>query len=118
MTSSRVVPSYVLTGGRTRARGGNDLPLEAQLSATAQQRSGAHKLQFERRRIAELSSGVISIAEVASILGIPLGTARVLVSDMVEEGLLALHLTTTAEEDDERPSTAVLERLLSGLRSR
>jgi hypothetical protein len=53
---------------------------------------------------------------VAAQLQIPLGVARVLVSDLHAEGLLTVrHLPSTA---DGRPDVDVLERLLSGLRSR
>jgi hypothetical protein len=45
---------------------------------------------------------------------VPLGVARVLVSDMAVDGLLALHEPTDQGNDDDRLD--MLERVLSGLR--
>jgi predicted ArsR family transcriptional regulator len=58
----------------------------------------------------------VSVAEVAAELGVPLGTARVLVSDLYAEGLLVIHLPSFTRAG--RPRTEVLERLLTGLRAR
>ena len=44
----------------------------------------------------------------------PLGVARVLVADMVADGLLTLHTAAPAEGFEERME--LLERVLSGLR--
>jgi hypothetical protein len=58
----------------------------------------------------------VSIAEVASAVGVPVGVARVLVSDLRSEGLLVIHLPTTGANG--RPGPEVLQRLLAGLRAR
>jgi hypothetical protein len=70
-------------------------------------------LRFERRDIVLLCRRPQSVAEVAARLRVPLGVARVLVSDLAAEGRLAVQVP-----DGERPDRAVLERLLSGLRAR
>jgi hypothetical protein len=111
----RVVPAYALTRGRTRSAG-PDLPLEALLTATEYGLRRFSGLQAERRTIVELCAGPLSVAEIAAYLRIPLGVARVLVSDLASSGYLAVHLPQTA--DDERPDAAILERLLDGLRAR
>ncbi len=46
---------------------------------------------------------------------LPLGVARVLVADMVADGLLELHQPVDADDTDERIN--VLERVLIGLRT-
>lgn len=111
----RVVPFYALTGGRTRSRG-EDLQLETLVTGTDEGRAALPHLRFEQARIIELCGTPHSVVEVAARLRIPLGVARVLVSDLHADGLLAVHRVPGTI--DGRPGTEVLERLLSGLRSR
>jgi hypothetical protein len=70
-------------------------------------------LQFEQRDIVLLCRRPQSVAEVAARLRVPLGVARVLVSDLTVTGVLAVQVP-----NEERPDRALLERLLSGLRAR
>jgi hypothetical protein len=105
----RVVPAYALTRGRTRSTG-TDLPLEALVTATE------YGLQAERRIIVESCAGPLSVAEISAHLRIPIGVARVLVSDLASGGYLAVHLPYGSGDD--RPDAAILERLLDGLRAR
>lgn len=109
---SRLVPAYALTGGRTRSNG-PDLPIETMVTTTHDGMRELTALRFEAREIVLLCRKAQSIAEVAARVKIPLGVARVLVSDLTEDGLLAVH-----RPEGDRPDRAVLERLLSGLRSR
>jgi hypothetical protein len=111
----RVVPAYALTRGRTRSVG-RDLPLETLVTATGPGLSRQSGLQAERRRIVEMCAGPMSVAEIAAHLRIPLGVARVLVSDLASGGYLTVHLPH--QTGDERPGVAILERLLDGLRAR
>jgi hypothetical protein len=108
----RVVPAYALTGGRTRSVG-PDLAIEAMVTTTPEGMRELTSLQFESRDIVLLCRRPQSIAEVAARVKVPLGVARVLVSDLTAAGLLAVHAP-----DGERPDRAILERLLSGLRAR
>jgi len=108
------VRSYVLTGGRTRS--GADLPFESLLQVTALGRSSLPGLALERREIISRCVGSISLAEISAHLQLPLGVVRVLVGDMVEEGLL----TATAPDHTrtgDRPDRQLLERVLDGLQS-
>jgi len=109
---SRVVPAYALTGGRTRSTG-PDLPLESMVTSTPDGMRELTALRFEAREIVLLCRRPQSIAEVAARVKVPLGVARVLVSDLTDDGLLALH-----RPEGDRPDRAILERLLSGLRTR
>ncbi|MCU0271017.1 MAG: DUF742 domain-containing protein [Acidimicrobiales bacterium] len=104
------VPAFVLTKGRTRAR--VELALEALVTLSPQGRSGSSRLALERKKIAELALHPISVAEIAAHLSIPLGTARVLVGDMVDEGLLHHR-----QIDGARPDMRLLERVLAGIQS-
>ena len=104
--SSSVRP-YVITGGRTRATS-SDLPIETVVAADSDHKA---PLAFERLAIFRLCATPQSIAELAALLDIPLGVARVLVSDMVADGLLRPHATAN-------PSDAVfIQQLIEGIRS-
>jgi hypothetical protein len=70
-------------------------------------------LNFERRTIALLCRDVVSVAEIAAKLRVPLGVVRLLVGDMVEQGLVDLHRPA---QFDDRPDLSLLERVLYGLR--
>jgi hypothetical protein len=54
------------------------------------------------------------LAEIAAYSRLPLGVARVLVADMIVDGLLSLHSSAPKEGYTERMD--LLERVLSGLR--
>ena len=83
-----LVRPYAMTGGRTRPR--YQLAIEALVSTTAapDQLQG---LLPEHQRICHLCLEVKSVAEVSALVGIPLGVARILVADLAEAGLVAIH---------------------------
>ncbi|MFE9253456.1 DUF742 domain-containing protein, partial [Streptomyces sp. NPDC007088] len=83
-----LVRPYAMTGGRTRPR--YQLAIEALVSTTADpmQMSG---LLPEHQRICHLCREVKSVAEVSALLTMPLGVARILVADLAEAGLVAIH---------------------------
>lgn len=110
----RVVPVYALTRGRTRTTG-RDQPWETLIATTAAGVSALARLRFEQARILRICRRPMLIAEVAAELGVPVGVARVLVSDLYAEGLLVMHIPTFTA--DGRPQADVLERLLVGLRA-
>jgi len=108
------VPVYALTGGRTRATDGPNMPVEALVTVTE---AGiyATDLQLEYRAAVELAVAPVSIVEIGASLGVPVGVARVLVSDLVNAKYLVVHLPPTT---DGGPAPEILERLLDGLRAR
>jgi hypothetical protein len=112
----RVVPVYAFTRGRTRAVG-QDLPLEAVVTATGLSLAAGASLQRESRAIVEMCAHPKSLAEIGAALKVPVGVARVLVGDLANGGYLDVHLPRTAAGDD-GPGHALLGRLLDGLRSR
>src|SRR4030095_12799369 len=77
----RVVPVYAFTRGRTRAVG-QDLPLEAVVTATGLSLATGAALQMASRTIVELCAHPKSLAEVGAALKVPVGVARVLVGDL------------------------------------
>jgi Protein of unknown function (DUF742) len=67
-----------------------------------------------QRAIAQAGRGVVSIAEIASLLDVPLTVARILVGDMADEGLVVVHQRT---EPADRPDLDLLRRVLHGLKA-
>jgi Protein of unknown function (DUF742) len=107
-----LVRPYTRTGGRTHYS--LDLPIEALVSTTSAGRSDTRYRQPEHRDITNLCVEVRSVAEVAALITVPLGVARVLISDMVGLGLVTVNGGATPENG--APDLALLERVLSGLR--
>ncbi|MDD7937236.1 DUF742 domain-containing protein [Actinomycetospora lutea] len=112
----RVVPNYAFTAGRTRSLAGSDMPIEALVTATEMGLAKAPGMPPEARAIVEASTEPQSLAEIGALLGVPIGVARVLVSDLAAEDHLAVHLPLVGT--DGRPRRELLERLLDGLRAR
>ena len=112
----RVVPVYAFTRGRTRAAG-QELPLEAVVTATGLSQASGASLQRESRDIVEMCARPKSLAEIGAALRVPVGVARVLVGDLANGGYLEVHLPRTADGDG-GPGHVILGRLLDGLRSR
>jgi hypothetical protein len=112
----RVVPVYAFTRGRTRAAG-QELPLEAVVTATGLPPPAGAPLQMESRAIVEMCARPKSLAEIGAALRVPVGVARVLVGDLANGGQLEVHLPRTADGDG-GPGHVILGRLLDGLRSR
>ncbi|HWN32131.1 MAG TPA: DUF742 domain-containing protein [Pseudonocardia sp.] len=109
---SSVVRPYTWTRGRTRS--GFALEIETLVSTSARGREQFGVLQFEHRSVAELCDQARSVAEVAALLAVPLGVAKVLVGDMAGLGLVVVHQTVSGNGDV--PDLALMERVLSGLR--
>jgi hypothetical protein len=109
---SRLLRAYAVTGGRTRPRH-THLEVESLVATTALgEREGPH-LSMERRAIAHVCRQVMSIAEVAAHLDLPLGVARVLVGDMAAEGLVSIHRPGGLQAQSD---LTLLQRVLAGLR--
>lgn len=106
------VRPYAWTGGRTRPV--YDLAVEALVSTTDYGRDVAALTSVEHRSVAALCREPRSVAEVAALLSLPLGVARVVLGDMADIGLVAVH--RTASSDGDVPDIALMERVLSGLR--
>jgi hypothetical protein len=111
-TGASAVRPYMWTRGRTRS--GLDLAIEALVSTSMQGRNQIGLLQVEHRTVAELCEQVRSVAEVAALLSLPLGVARVLLGDMAGLGVITVH--QTASSSGSSPDLALMERVLSGLR--
>jgi Protein of unknown function (DUF742) len=111
--SRRYRRPYTVTGGRT-STSQYDLEMETLVQAVIAPSSPLARLGREQRSIAVLSQEVISVAEIAARLDLPLGVVRVLVGDMALEGLLFLY---RPRSEPARSDLALLERVLHGLRN-
>ncbi|WP_229787176.1 DUF742 domain-containing protein [Actinokineospora fastidiosa] len=103
--SHALVRPYAWTRGRTRARG--DLAIEALVHTV---RLDA-RTSWSSRAITELCRTPRSVAEVAALLSVPLGVARVLIADLAAAGVVRVHATP-----DGVPDLTMLNRVLTGLR--
>jgi Protein of unknown function (DUF742) len=108
-----LVRPYAMTGGRTRPR--YQLAIEALVSTTADPMRLQGQLP-EHQRICRLCFEVKSVAEISALLSIPLGVTRILVADLAEAGLVAIHQPGGDESAGGQPDVTLLERVLSGLR--
>jgi Protein of unknown function (DUF742) len=106
----RLTRPYLLTGGRTRSAAA-DLAIESLIITTDAGHREADELQAEHGEIASLCQLPRSLAEVAALTKLPLGVTRVLVGDMVGDGLL------NVQQNSGEVELPFLERLLDGLRA-
>lgn len=105
-----LVRPYAHTGGRTRAS--HDLALEALISSSEHVGDTAVLTTHHRRMIVDLCRRPRSVAEVAALLSVPLGVARVLLGDLATAGVVVVHPTA----GDGAPELAFMRRVLVGLR--
>ena len=106
-----VVRPYTWTQGRTRPV--QDLAVETLVSTSDVGRDGTTTHSAEHSAIAGLCADVRSVAEVAALLELPLGVARVLLADMIDTGLVHVHHNPTAFGSS--PDLSLMERVLAGL---
>jgi Protein of unknown function (DUF742) len=112
-TSKLKVRPYLLTGGRTRSE--IELALETPLVATEAGTAERRHLTLERLWIVDACQEPIPVVELAARLGLPLQVIRVLVGDLVQEGLMEAQ--SGPRSTSERPDLALLERVLDGLQN-
>ncbi|HEY6797569.1 MAG TPA: DUF742 domain-containing protein [Kineosporiaceae bacterium] len=101
------VRPFLLTGGRTRPER-DDLRVESLIRSLPGIPAGA--LRFEERRIYDLCHQPASLADVAAALRVPLGVTRILVSDLIRDGYLAL-------VEGQEISVQLLERIRDRVRA-
>lgn len=109
-----IVRPYAWTGGRTETA--YDLPIEALISTNRATlaRIGT-RMTHDHRSIAELCRSTRSVAEVAALLSLPLGVARVVLGDMASAGMVTVHRAKSTA--GEQPDLSMMERVLIGLRN-
>ncbi|MFD7921887.1 DUF742 domain-containing protein [Streptomyces sp. NPDC059740] len=108
------VRAYAWTGGRTRSH--HHFEVETLVTAVAAADRGGVPgagTQWDHA-VLDMCREPRSVAEVAALLAVPLGVAKVLLGDMVDRGMLFVHEAATHPGD--APTQAVMERVLIGLR--
>jgi hypothetical protein len=110
--SAAIVRPYSWTRGRTRST--VDLRIEALVTTSERGDDMATMTQTEHRSVAALCREPRSVAELATLLEVPLGVAKVLVGDMAGLGLVVVHKTATGGAN--KAHLMLMERVLSGLR--
>ncbi|MER5268090.1 DUF742 domain-containing protein [Actinosynnema sp. NPDC002837] len=108
--AASIVRAYSWTGGRTTSS--IQLEIETLVSAVDWDYPGAMKAEYHE--VIALVARPRSVAEVAALLRLPLGVAKVLLGDMAERGLIDVH--RTASTDGDSPDLGLMERVLAGLR--
>jgi hypothetical protein len=108
----RLIRSYTITAGRTAAK--VDLPMEATLRLQAGAEAPA-VLTAAAAQVLEVCDRR-SVAEVSALTKMPIGVTRVLLGDLIEQGLIRIQATITEKTStDER--LELIERTLRGLRN-
>ncbi|MGW5443966.1 DUF742 domain-containing protein [Streptomyces asiaticus] len=107
-----LVRAYSWTGGRTRSD--HHFEVETLVTTTELGHRSMDTLQADHRPVIALCQEPRSVAEVAAMLSVPLGVAKVLLGDMAEHGLITVHRTASTEGDV--PDVSLMERVLVGLR--
>lgn len=102
---------YTVTGGRSEPR--FHLAMETLVSSSFIMEEDLALLTPEQDAIIRLCRSYRSVAEISALLKIPLGVARVLVADMVDEGFVRIHQPRL---DEGQQDLNMLERVISGLR--
>ncbi|MFC4859424.1 DUF742 domain-containing protein [Actinophytocola glycyrrhizae] len=112
VVDAQLVRPYAWTRGRTKST--VDLRIETMVSTSEHGENIEALTQTEHRSIAELCGEPRSVAEVATLLAVPLGVAKVLLGDMAGLGLVIVHKTATGGAN--KAHLMLMERVLSGLR--
>jgi hypothetical protein len=111
-----VVRPYALIGGRTEPASGPVLDLVAVVVAArgAEGPDGPAGLSPEHRRILGMCRTPVTVADVASAIGLPVGVVRVLLADLILERRIKVKDGRPAGE---QPSADLLKEVLHGLRA-
>lgn len=107
--AGRLVRPYTVSNGRTRPS--TSLDLLSQVMATGTTPHGY--LGPEHTQALDLCRAPVSVAEVAAHLKLPAAVTKVLLSDLVDGGLLTERPPTFHDNPTDR---ALLEAVLDGLR--
>jgi Protein of unknown function (DUF742) len=106
---------YMVTGGRTRPRGTRYFDLVDMVVRSARLTESASVGSPECAQILELCRIPTSVAEVAAIIGLPIGVVRVLLGDLLYENLI--EVMESAPRGGVVTDTHLLSRVLERLRA-
>ena len=106
-----VARPYMLTGGRTQPKGQARLDLIDYVVRTSRPADG-HPATPERSQLLQLCRRPITVADLASATAIPLGLVRVLLADLINDGLVTVRAQAPAGPLSD---TGLLQKVLDGL---
>ena len=111
-----VVRPDALTGGRTDPAGDMVLDLIAVIAASGPVPGPAElaKLSPEHRKLLRLCGTPSTVADAAADIALPLGVVRVLLADLIQQGMIIVLPRPAARE---QASTNLLKEVLDGLRA-
>jgi hypothetical protein len=104
---------YTVTGGRTRPRGERYFELLDIVACTGPPGETA-AASPERVQILDLCHTPVTVADVASVTGLPLGVVRVLLGDLVAERLVEVRTRAPRGRVTDR---RLLQQVLNGLQA-
>lgn len=110
--SGPVSRPYTITGGRTRQRTTIRFDLVDLVGRTLRP-IGDGAFTPERRAIIQMCEPPIAVADLASALGLPLGVVRIILDDLVHDGLIEVRVAAPRGRMDR----STLERVLAGIRA-
>ena len=108
-----VVRPYALTKGRTLPSGGESFDLIDVVVATSDRMPEHFRPGPEHRRLLSLCRRPTPIVDLTSEIDLPLGVVRVLLGDLISEGLVGILSTQKQPVTDQR----LLRMVLDGLES-
>jgi hypothetical protein len=108
-----VARPYMLTNGRTRPRGRVRLDVIDYVVRTGKPAEN-YPATPERARLLQLCRDPITIADLTAATRIPLGLVRVLLADLVNDGLVTVR---TQAPPGRVTDTGLLQKVLNGLQA-
>jgi Protein of unknown function (DUF742) len=108
--TGRLLRPYAITGGRTAVP--TSLNLETQLRRTDRV-DVAVVPRWEAARILEVAGRPISVVEIAARVRLPVGVAKVVIADLLDQG--ALTSGAVPPTSSESSFSSLLEKVLDGL---
>ncbi|MBB4920766.1 DUF742 domain-containing protein [Streptosporangium saharense] len=110
-----VVRPYALTGGRTAtSTSSSAFDLLSMVVANGSVISAGSHLGSEHRRLLGLMKRTRPIVEIASESGLPIGVIKVLLGDLLDQGLILVRSPLPANTS---PAEGLLREVISGLRA-
>ena len=111
-STGRLIRPYAITGGRTGGDVEIDIGLESQIQANTRASHHLGAYRWEAAKLIELVQTPMALIELAARLELPVGVARVLVADLIDDGAVVLHTPVAAQTYG-----SLLERVLDGVRN-
>lgn len=106
----RLIRPYAITGGRTGAE--TEIGLETQIQATDRGAQHLASYRWEAAKVVQLVQSPMALIELAARAEVPIGVARVLVADLIDDGAVILYVPQKTQN-----YSSLLERVLDGVRN-